>query len=100
MSDRIPDGADLAAYMARQDLTGTDLNPVMAAVVDWMGAHLQVDPWTAVHTAAALAAGAVAVAARAATGGVQSADWGPIFLTDRDVNIRRCWQLYAVGGFA
>lgn len=100
MAVTVPTGQDLLDYMHRQDLPVGVADEVMTAVAEWMAAHLQVDPYTAVHRRAALAAGKNSVASVASPGGVNATDVGLIFIGDRDVDIRRCVQLHSLGGFA
>jgi hypothetical protein len=99
-ADPVPGGAQLLASLRRTDITTADADAIMTAVVDWMGAHLEVTTWTVVHSRAALAAGRNSAAAVASPGGVATTDVGLLFIRDSDPDIRRAYSMFSLGPMA
>lgn len=100
MTAAVPDGSDLIAHAARSDLSVDDAQHLIDATLEWMGAHLLCDPFTATLREAALAAATTLLQSRSSPGGVQVTDVGPIFLRDSSLAVRRAREDYAIGGFA
>jgi hypothetical protein len=94
----IPDGADLAARLGRDE--ETDYDQIVAAAYAYVAALCVVDPFEELHAEAVLAQAQLAVEARGYRQGVTMTDFGPIFARRHSVPLERLMATHGRGAFA